>query len=1404
MKILHFSDFHLRPNKQGERSMDIFNRMMDKLQEINQEANIDLVIFSGDMIDKGGKHFGKPLAECLHDFKDKIITPLVTQLHIGYHQFLFVPGNHEVVRDLRKDKRIDELITEDDVEDYLSCNESIPHLQEFLCFQKEYYDSLDVPGLKVKHNGFSMTLTMPINGKMVGISLLDTAWMCGGDNDKGKIMLGLSQINPSWSEIADCQIKIAISHHHYNFLEECDGNKISEVLHKHYDIYAVGHTHGMKTTHEEDENGSLFISVAAGNLYDNLHEERKMYKNGFTILEYNDVARYLDVTPYVQLTDGCFEVDENYGTGGTKRFEDTSRNLFKPLDTWIKSYVKHYAILDNDEMEQKRALLKDKNNQKVLLAALSGLGKTRMIYEAFNDGNVHPNHFYAELTIEDRNRILDDFTKLVSKVRGEDAVIIVDNCSNDLCDDIFRRTPNNVKTIVITNEYYDVKSSPNVIIIKMDSLTLKDEVTSYIDQNIIGEENLHLREEVKKIADGFPSMACELVDTYKTGNQVELCQADRLVSKLLKASGSEDDKYREALMTLSLFQPFPLPHFNRVAYEFVVRNEILLPLDIDSLGIRKRVLNKTRNRFSPTLIEDTGSMLNVRPFPLAVYLAKDWFVGLDEDMIEQLFEDFETLKKDSASAYRLLVDSLAKRIEYMKNLPLAEDFIARLTDSNYGPFANEKVVCSQMGSRIFLAMASVNPVAVTNCLYSLFVYKSTQWLKDNISGDIRRNLVWALEKLCFDKDSFLKASMVMVQLMLAENESYGNNATGQFLQLFHVVLPGTEANLVERIHLLSLLMDKGQEYFSIVIKALDSAFASHGFNRTSSAERFGIEEKRDYMPSHQEVWDYWYACRDMVIRLVNEKEELQGDIYKLVVGHAFVWISDGYFDTIFRPIVESLQKRQADFTDLYNRLLRDRRNSMLRRYSPEKKKEVQEFLLNLRPPYFSSLLKETQNSLYNEHRIDSTESYFEKSEKVLMPLARTFIDRRVFANAEELKRLADVNLFIEHAFFLDVAKLIDEDDLGDFWNITLELIQDYSKEGKMPSFISSMCYVTRERKVTLLFREQLLKIGYTKWYVGLSAKCENEHLDVIRNLIHKEQEGCLEKENMVDVYLNNVSINNHQELFEILHFLYDSYENISVRLLETLINFTFMCDEEDLKNNAAFIEQLILEYPIDDSKPHLNYDYTRYTTSVLEKHHDVEFAKKMNKKLIEGFNLDFLHSNFDGLYSILLEKYTDEVWEDFEAAFTNDKYLLFILQVKDEIGSGSGFGSGPLFQLGIDRIKDMCLKHPNNAPARIAEMMPIYDGNIWEYNSFSELMHWILDTYGNQEMVLSGIHANIHTFGWTGSVIGLFQHHKMCMEQLLNHKFTEVREWAAKCIQEFDEEIKRETLHEDYIRLHYQ
>ena len=39
-------------------------------------------------------------------------------------------------------------------------------------------------------------------------------------------------------------------------------------------------------------------------------------------------------------------------------------------------------------------------------------------------------------------------------------------------------------------------------------------------------------------------------------------------------------------------------------------------------------------------------------------------------------------------------------------------------------------------------------------------------------------------------------------------------------------------------------------------------------------------------------------------------------------------------------------------------------------------------------------------------------------------VAKKFVVDRVFVDIEELKRLSDVNLFIEHAFFLNVAEII--------------------------------------------------------------------------------------------------------------------------------------------------------------------------------------------------------------------------------------------------------------------------------------------------------------------------------------------------------------------------------------------
>ena len=42
-----------------------------------------------------------------------------------------------------------------------------------------------------------------------------------------------------------------------------------------------------------------------------------------------------------------------------------------------------------------------------------------------------------------------------------------------------------------------------------------------------------------------------------------------------------------------------------------------------------------------------------------------------------------------------------------------------------------------------------------------------------------------------------------------------------------------------------------------------------------------------------------------------------------------------------------------------------------------------------------------------------------------------------------------------------------------------------------------------------------------------------------------------------------------------------------------------------------------------------------------------------------------------------------------------------------------------------------------------------------------------------------------------------------CLNGIKNHKRVEVREWVEMCLQEIEEDMRRELNREEYMRLHY-
>ena len=99
MRIAHISDVHYHPS-QKNFTVEILNPLIKDLKEQNGERCIDLICYTGDLIDKGGFDISKPVttAECFQEFEKNFILPIIDSLDLNRSRFLFVPGNHDIDR----------------------------------------------------------------------------------------------------------------------------------------------------------------------------------------------------------------------------------------------------------------------------------------------------------------------------------------------------------------------------------------------------------------------------------------------------------------------------------------------------------------------------------------------------------------------------------------------------------------------------------------------------------------------------------------------------------------------------------------------------------------------------------------------------------------------------------------------------------------------------------------------------------------------------------------------------------------------------------------------------------------------------------------------------------------------------------------------------------------------------------------------------------------------------------------------------------------------------------------------------------------------------------------------------------------------------------------------------------
>lgn len=1034
-------------------------------------------------------------------------------------------------------------------------------------------------------------------------------------------------------------------------------------------------------------------------------------------------------------------------------------------------------------------VLQDSSIRNVRILGVSGMGKTYIIQQAFKDLEDDAPIFYCDNT-ED-SRFLTSLESLCTQY-PDGGTLILDNCRYDVYAIVKSRYG---KLFRIISAFYDItkrsNDDRNILIEEKDVKGIVDEIVNKRIRQDACEDN---RSKIKEYSGNNAYMALLLVNTYNESKEFGTVSDDTLFSKLVYVEGDNQTEYIKAARTLALCQPIGYEKPDNVQLDFLKNNKNITRFEnlVDRDAIFDKVIETLEGR---NLIEHDATFINLRPQPLAIWLVGEWLNECNGKRLYAVLKDLAEANKQLADD---IIDAWCVRLKLMTHNPQAEKICTQLYDVKNGLFSSEDVVCSDHGSRLFLSMCTVNPVISAESLRSVISQMSLDRLESDLQGDARRNIVRALEKLCFSHSSYDKAMPVLAKLAVAENESWSNNAHGQFLQLFHVELAGTESTLMERLEVLKKLKVEDPTYIPLLVDTVDSALSYGHFVRMGGPEDFGVYNLVDHRPNHDELVQYWEGIRTLVEDLISQDNTLASTFSGIIAKRARQMASAGCMEVLSGFMDLMMPFVGSEWSEMREALLTARNYD---HFTSADSKLLDELIKRLEPKTFMTRFNDAMYNILSRHALKGAD-IINLQEEAAKPFAEEFLAEKLYERSVLDEALKDSGNRESWQLARWIAVLANAKQFDELISAILMSVQNEDKN-YTSRFIDQLLFSSEYKEQNDGFLDTLFAKGYYEMFVRIAASMDRDGMEYF-NWLHKLFcDGNLEEPYFLS-FLYYKRTRNLETILSISKVLHET-DKLSERIVTTF-NFVSSCwfldnmyqDDEIM----SLYKNVTLQYPLE--KMSLSRDFILVVDHLLEKCDDAQFAVALNKKLISYLNSDMTHDGISRLYKTLLTKYRDAVWEDFSKAIIDvDRNAGFYFSVRYEIGSGFDFDEKCLFAGHNDQIKDLCINNPETAPIVMASMCPIFDSND-SLDAFHPFVLWLIDNFGTNENVLNELHANMGTFHWTGSTLPLINKRKRCFESLLNHKYPNVRQWAARCIKVESVDRQTELRQEAFNKLHYQ
>lgn len=313
MKIIHLSDLHL-----DKASLIETKNIVDKIIISLNKEEIDLILFTGDLINQGGQSYSN-IENAFEQFKNIFVNPLLESLNLSRDRFIFTIGNHDIDRcqdnEYVEDGVRNKLIDMKSVSNFMTKPSGMNRVLSFKKFEEEFYHNI-FEGSNFYQKKFESCYIINFENKKIGIVSLNAAWRCwDSKSDNENLILGIEQIENALNFLKECNIKIAIAHYDYRLMKDFEVEQIENLIMKNFNMYFCGHAHKAHDEYCENPIGQMFRFVAPGVLTANRFNAGK-YKNGFSLIDYHFNEGYMNISHYFQDESLSFIIDKNYGKDG--------------------------------------------------------------------------------------------------------------------------------------------------------------------------------------------------------------------------------------------------------------------------------------------------------------------------------------------------------------------------------------------------------------------------------------------------------------------------------------------------------------------------------------------------------------------------------------------------------------------------------------------------------------------------------------------------------------------------------------------------------------------------------------------------------------------------------------------------------------------------------------------------------------------------------------------------------------------------------------------------------------------------------------------------------------------------------------------------------------------------------